>query len=249
MMIVRALTFLMLFVPAAAQAQAEERLVRVYAPPALVESGVFKFVLPRFSLKTQVRVELVEDTSVADLVFGQEGRPLFQGEGTTWSIDVQSPNHPWTDRLASWLKSETGLRTISSYAPDGDALFGPPQDAVRAVATVETNGDAKLGHKVSRDKCTRCHAVDDATRGWGIGSAPSFGVLRALSDWDQRFAAFYALNPHPSFTQITEVTPPFPVDLPSPIAPIELNIDELEALMAYVTAMPAADLGKPLDHQ
>jgi hypothetical protein len=74
-------------------------------------------------------------------------------------------------------------------------------------------------------------------------------VLRALPDWEQRFAAFYVLNPHPAFTQIADVTDPFPIDRPSPIAPIELDLDELEALMAYVTAMPAADLGDPLEHQ
>ena len=117
------------------------------------------------------------------------------------------------------------------------------------VVEVALDGDAELGHKVSREKCTRCHAVDSATKGWGIGSTPSFGVLRSLDDWEGRFAAFYALNPHPAFTQIEDITEPFPMDRPSPIAPIELTFDELQAMLAYVAAMPAADLGKPLDHQ
>lgn len=240
---------LLMCLPMMALAQQDARLVRVYAPVTLVESGILKFILPRFSLKTQVRVELVTSAESADLLIGQEGQAIFAGAGETWKMAVQSPDHAGTAKLAGWLTSETGLRTITSYAPDGTPLFGPPQDTVREVAVVTIDGEAELGHEISRAKCTRCHAVDDATRGWGIGSTPSFGVLRALPDWEQRFSAFYALNPHPAFTQIAEITEPFPVDRPSPIAPVEMDVDELEALLAYVAAMPAADLGKPLDHQ
>ena len=71
-------------------------------------------------------------------------------------------------------------------------------------------------------------------------------MLRSLGDWEERFGAFYVLNPHPAFTQIPEVTAPFPIDRPSPIAPIELSIEELEAVMAYVALLDAADLGAPL---
>lgn len=248
-MILRVLTVLLLCVPVFALAQSDDRLVRVHAPDVLVESGVLKFILPRFSLKTQVRVELVGDADNADLSFGQVGRALFQGLDQTWHVDVRRSDHPGTDKLAAWLLSETGLRTISSYAPEGEPIFGPPEETGRRVVAVAPDGNVELGHDVSRAKCTRCHAVDDATRGWGIGSAPSFGVLRALADWEQRFAAFYVLNPHPSFTQILELTPPFPIDRPSPIAPVEMDLDELEAILAYVAAMPAADLGKPIDHQ
>jgi hypothetical protein len=121
------------------------------------------------------------------------------------------------------------------------------QEAAQVVLAME--GDAELGHAVSRAKCTRCHAVDEATRGWGIGSTPSFGILRALPDWEERFTAFYALKPHAAFTQITDLTEPFPVSRPSPIAPIALTLDEFDALIAYVAAMQAADLGAPLKHQ
>ncbi len=228
---------------------ADDRLVRLHADPALSESGLLKHILPRFSLKTQVRVEKVDDTDLADLILGQTGRALFSGLGQTWKMDVPGAGHPGTDKLATWLKSDIGQRTIASFAPDGEALFGAPEEEEAVAVVLEFDGDPEAGHKVSREKCTRCHAVDDATRGWGIGSTPSFSVLRALPDWEGRFAAFYALNPHPAFTQITEVTDPFPVDRPSPISPIELSLDELEALLAYVGAMRAADLGKAFEHQ
>ncbi len=228
---------------------AEDKLVRVQAPQALMDTGLLKFALPRFSLKTQVRIEYVPEGAEADLVIGDTGRAIFQGPNQVWKMDVRSADHPGTKQLADWLASDVGQRTIASYAPDGTALFGPPQAEARVVVEVTLDGDAELGHKVSREKCTRCHAVDEATKGWGIGSTPSFGVLRSLDDWEGRFAAFYALNPHPAFTQIEDVTDPFPMDRPSPIAPVELTFDELQAMLAYVAAMPAADLGKPLDHQ
>ncbi|MEX0287266.1 MAG: hypothetical protein AB3N23_21885 [Paracoccaceae bacterium] len=229
--------------------RAEDRLVRLYAPAALVDTGLMKHMLPRFSLKTQVRVEVLDDPADANLTLGDAGRALFEGAGQVWKMDVSTPDHPGTAKLAAWLTSEVGQRTITGFAPDGEALFGPPGEEQQEVVEVALDGDAVLGHEVSRAKCTRCHAVDDATRGWGIGSTPSFGILRALPDWEARFAAFYVLNPHPAFTQITDLTEPFPENRPSPIAPVVMDLEELEALMAYVATMPAADLGKPLDHQ
>lgn len=226
---------------------ADDRLVRLQAPDALLETGLLKFALPRFSLKTQVRVEYVERD--AHILLGDAGRPVFRGPDQLWKLDLRAGDHKGAKRLADWLFSEVGQRTIASYAPEGVALFGAPGEATEEVVELAFDGDAEMGHRVSRTKCTRCHAVDDATRGWGIGSTPSFGVLRSLGDWEERFAAFYALNPHQSFTQIEDVTDPFPIDRPSPIAPVELTLDEVEALLAYVAAMKPADLGGALVHQ
>ena len=228
---------------------ADDRLVRLHAPQALVDTELLSYILPRFSLKTQVRVEQVNEPAKADLVLGDTGHALFKGAGKTWKLDVRNPDHPGTAKLAKWLRSDIGQRTVTGFAPHGTALFSPPGAPEPEVVEVTQSGNANLGHDVSRAKCTRCHAVDQATRGWGIGSTPSFGVLRALPDWESRFTAFYALKPHPAFTQISDVTEPFPVNRPSPIAPIELSLDELEALLAYVAEMPPADLGRPLDHQ
>ena len=246
-MVPRLLIVLMLVLPGTAGA--EERLVRLYAPEALRDTGLLDYILPRFKLKTRVAVDPVERAEAADMVLGETGRAVFEGAGQVWRMEVRSTGHDATERFAEWLLSEIGVNTVQSFAPEGTALFGPPQVKAAEVEEVSFEGDAALGHEVSRAKCTRCHAVDAATRGWGIGSTPSFGVLRAMPDWDLRFSAFYALNPHPAFTQIADVTEPFPEERPSPIAPIEMTLDELEAMLAYVAAMPAADLGKPLEHQ
>lgn len=228
------------------QALAEDRLVRLSAPQALIDTGVFKYILPRFSLKTQVRVELVGAADSPHMSLGDTGRALFQQGDTIWHMAVALPDHPGTKRLADWLTGDVGQNTILAYAPDGATLFSAPAPQERKTVAVEMDGDAVMGHKVARTKCTRCHAVDDATRGAGIGSTPSFSVLRSLGDWQDRFEVFYVLNPHPAFTIIDEVTPPFDVTRPSPIVPIELTLDEVEAVLAYVAAMAPADLGAPL---
>lgn len=233
-----------------ARAQEDPRLVRLAVPDDLVQSGLLRHILPRFSLKTQVRVEAVAPGSgTVQAALGDEGRPVFDGLGQTWRLEVLAPDHPGTATFADWLTGEIGLRTVTSYAPDGSAPFAPPSLRKVAVAQVTYDGDADLGHRVSREKCTRCHGVDAATRGWGIGSTPSFGVLRALKDWEDRFSAFYALNPHPSFTVVTDLTEPFDPSRPPPISPIELTLEEVEAVLAYVATLQPADLGAPIAHQ
>lgn len=227
---------------------AEDRLVRLHADEALIETGLMKHILPRFSLKTQVRVELV-GPEAAQVLLARDGRPLFEGAGAIWKLEAPGAGHPGTDKFVAWLKSDVGARTIQGFAPEGVALFGPPSAEEPEVATLDYDGDAAEGHRVALAKCTRCHAVDDKTRWSSIGSTPSFSVLRTLDDWDGRFSAFYVLAPHGAFTQITDITEPFPPERPSPISPIELTLDEVEAILAYVAAMGAADLGQPLEHQ
>ena len=82
-----------------------------------------------------------------------------------------------------------------------------------------------------------------------IDSSPSFFALRSLPDWEDRFQTFYVLNPHPAFTQIADVTPPFPDELPSPIVPVEMTLEDVDAILAFVAALKPADLGAPLQHQ
>ncbi|WP_299922009.1 hypothetical protein [uncultured Pelagimonas sp.] len=238
---------LLLLVPLAAAA--EDRLVRLYAPQGLVETGLFKHILPRFSLKTQIKVEVVADAEGADLSLGPDGRAVFQGQAQIWHLKRQREGHKSTERLAKWMFSDVGLRTITGFAPDGTALFSVPPEGEEEIEDVTLDGNAVLGLTASKTKCARCHAVDESTRLTTIGSTPSFFVLRSLSDWQERFATFYDLNPHPSFTQVADLTDPFPEDRPPPIVPVLMTIDEVSAILAYVSGLQAADLGNPLVHQ
>ena len=231
--------------------QAEDRLVRLAVPQALIETGFLKHLLPRFSLKTQVRIELVTPGAAAEAAFSDraEGTPVFQDVAALWHMQVLDGAHPGTARFVDWLGSDVGARTITAYAPDGVQMFTLPQITAEVEEEIVFEGDAMKGQNLSRSKCGRCHAVAEDMRMTDIGSTPSFFVLRALPDWDYRFQAFYALNPHPSFTQVADVTEPFPADRPSPIVPVAMTLDELEAILAYVSSLTPADLGAPLQHQ
>lgn len=233
----------------AAPVMAED--VRLAAPPALVDTGLLKYVLPRFSLKTGVRIKIVPPGAAAQIVLAPDadGPPVFTGPNATWRMGLAQPDNADAARFADWLLSEIGQRTVTAYERDGTAPFSLPAKAKVEIAPVSYDGDPVAGKALSVLHCARCHAVSEATRMNAIGSSPSFFVLRAMRDWDMRFAAFYALNPHPAFTQIEDVTPPFPINRPSPIVPVEMTIDELDAILAYVSGMTPADLGAPIRHQ
>ena len=230
-------------------ARADDRLVRLAAPAELVESGFLKHLLPRFSLKTQVRVQIVSEGQAHDIAFGAVGPAVFVGPVTTWHMQVLVSHHPGVQRFTNWLRSDVGQRTITSYAPGEGLMFTLPQDAVVETAEQSFTGDAVEGLEVSRQMCGRCHVVSEAERMNDIGSTPSFFVLRTLGNWADRFQAFYALNPHPSFTQIKGVTAPFARNRPPPIVPVEMTLDQLEAVLAYVAGLEPANLGAPLQHQ
>ena len=225
--------------------------VTLAAPQTLRDTGLFQYVLPRFSLKTGVRVGLVDDPADADLVLspGGDGRAVFTGPGATWHLTPATKSDGDAARFADWLTSEIGRRTIASYTAGGAAPFAPPAQTTAEVAQPSFEGDATRGKELSRYLCGRCHVVRrDKTMG-GIGSTPSFFVLRGMADWDTRFQTFYALNPHPSFTQVAGVTPPFHKERPSPIVPVEMTLDDLQAILAYVSGLAPADLGAPIQHQ
>ena len=229
-------------------ARADDRQVALFAAPALINSGLIQHIKPRFSLKTQVRVEIVESAEHADLVLGAEGRALFAGLDAIWQLDVRRDTKG-AERFADWLTSEIGTRTIYGFAPDGTPVFvAPPQQDVNT-AEVEITAQAIEGKEVSYAKCSRCHVTERGRGIFGIGSSPSFAVLRGFEDWEVRFASFYVLNPHGAFTQIEDVTDPFPLDRPSPIAPIVLTLDDLDAILAYMSIVEPANLGAPLEHQ
>lgn len=233
----------------AGKSLADERLVWLAVPPEIVDSGLPKFMLPRFTLKTQVREELVAPGQPAEAAIGDEGQAVFSGLGRNWYLQVLAGDHSGTLRLADWITSEVGQRAITGYRADGAQLFDLPQEKAPEVVEVTFDGDAALGRELSRAMCARCHVVIAEERMNAIGSTPSFFVLRSRPDWADRFETFYVLNPHPAFTQLEGVTPPFPADRPSPIVPLEMQLEHLEAILAYVSGLPPADLGAPLQHQ
>jgi hypothetical protein len=106
--------------------------------------------------------------------------------------------------------------------------------------------DYAPGEKLTLLNCGRCHVVSEKNRMGGIGSTPSFAVLRTIADWEDRMKAFWTLRPHPGFTQIKGMTEPFPVNRPPAVHPIDLTLDELAVIIEYTRTVPPADLGSDL---
>ncbi len=240
---------------AAAGAGAEERRITVAASPELIESGLLKHMLPRFSLKTGIRATPVplEPGIEAEVLIGPAvdgGQPVFRGGQTVYLAGAGAgAKQALAGRFLDWLASEIGQRTVASFAPDGQALYKPAAGARVEVKGPAVTGDALAGERLALVNCGRCHVVGEKNRMGGIDSTPSFAVLRTLGDWERRFRAFFTLNPHPSFTQVPGVTPPFDDERPPPIAPLEITLADLDAILAYAASLAPAELAEPLKYE
>jgi hypothetical protein len=106
--------------------------------------------------------------------------------------------------------------------------------------------DYAPGEKLTLFNCGRCHVVSTKNRMGGIGSTPSFAVLRTIDDWEDRMKAFWTLRPHPGFTQIQGMTEPFPANRPPAVHPISLTLEELSVIVDYARTITPADLGSDL---
>ena len=216
------------------------------APDQVRDSGLLQHILPRFSLKTGIRV-IADENGIMSVAASPPGKPVFARDGVTYHLRIQ--DDPRQVRFEDWMLSDIGKRTIESFVPDQGPPFDTQFDTVETAEETATNANTEIGRELSFTHCGRCHVIGPRNRMNGLGSTPSFAVLRAMPDWSERFEAFFALNPHPSFTQIAGLTPPFDPTRPSPIHPVEITLKDLEAILAFVSNIRAADLGAPLQHQ
>jgi hypothetical protein len=226
---------------------AEDDSLSLAVPSILEDSGFMQYLVPRFSLKTGIRIDRLGEDEAADMRFGGEGTAVFTGLGQTWALAHEGDAR--AVRFEDWLTSEVGMRTIDSFAGEGGAQFS----AAVAAETVEEEtvfeGDAALGETLSMSLCGRCHVINHKNRMKGMGSTPSFALMRTFEDWQTRFATFHLLKPHPSFTQIDGVTEAFDPAAPPPIVPLDMTLDDLDAILAYVAGIEPADLGAPIQFQ
>lgn len=232
------------FLPVLAVAQDKE--FALAAPQELIDSGILAHILPRFSLKTGIRIALNGPGAQARLGLGG-GRAVFVRGDETWRIDADDA--PLPQAFAEWLTSEVGKRTIEAFRPSAGAPFLASIQVTAPQAELVVEGDAEAGERLSLRQCGRCHVINETNRMNAIGSAPSFPVLRTFDTWLDRFETFYVLKPHGAFTQIDGITAPFDPARPSPIAPVEMTQDDLQAIIAYMATVAPADLGQPIQSQ
>lgn len=254
---------------ARAQDTAQDKTMTLAADARLSASGLLDYLVPRFALKTGVRVAVLPGTAEAIAAEGAEGADAAlvpeeiaealaagwdapprrvilapdPGQGGAFAV-VLAPGSPRADharRFADWLASEIGQRTVASF--EGPVAYGPGVQARAEEAAVLPEGDIAAGEDLSIRHCGRCHVVSDKNRFAGIGSTPSFPALRSIPGWEEKFLTFWDANPHPSFLQVTGVTEPFDPDRPPHIAPVEITVAEMEAIVAYAASIPPMDLG------
>ncbi|AXI44424.1 cytochrome c [Sulfitobacter sp. SK011] len=224
---------------------AQDRDFTLSAPPEITDTGFLRYVLPRFSLKHGARVSVIE--SGGDVVIGPDGVPVFAGLGTVWHISGSDDAGPVL--FTEWLLSDIGKRTIDGFQPEGTAPFSSQVFAEEVAVEAVFEGDPVLGETLSLRHCGRCHVINETNRMKGMGQTPSFALMRTFDDWENRFSTFYVLNPHPSFSQVEGITPPFRAHLPPAIVPVEISQDDLDAILAYAATIKPADLGAPLQSQ
>ena len=233
-------------------AVAEERRIVLAASAGLTESGFLKYLLPRFSLKTGIGVTttVLEEGIQVDVKLGpaevvKGGRAAFRGGKTVYTVRVAEggaakPEH--ARRFVDWLLSKVGQRTVEAFRAQGRQVYLAAAGAKAKTVRARPTGDLARGEKLSFLHCGRCHVIGPRNRMGGLGSTPSFGVLKTLNDWELRFRGFYLLNPHPSFTQIPGTTDPFDESRPPPIVPLRLTLEDLDAIMAFVATIEPAKL-------
>ncbi len=238
--------------PLAAPLLGAPREVRLYAAPELRQSGLLEYVLPRFKLKTQIRVVLLPGPEGAEVVLAS-GAPegvaaLFEGPQGIYAAWAPAPA-PETaaQRFLSWLSSDIGARTVAAFTKDGVQQFFPLERTPEVEEIYLPDGDPQAGRALALRNCGRCHVIGEENRMKGIESTPSFPVLRTLADWQLRFVTYYQRPPHPPFSQIEGLTEPFDVMKPPSIAPLALSLDEYNDILAFVARIAPADLGAPLE--
>ncbi len=231
---------------------AQERGFRLAAPAPLSETGFLKYLLPRFSLKTGIRIEIVNDTDQADARLNAEaaGILVFSGPQGNWHLETlggERAQH--VKRFEDWLTSSIGRQTIEAFEIDGNKPFAAGPRKIAAKKVISGTGRAVEGEKLANTHCGRCHVVSEKNRFNSIGSTPSFGLLRSFGDWKAKFQSFYILNPHPAFTQVEGVTEPFSDLLPPPIEPLRMTLEDIAAIVDFATTIPPTNLGAPIRHQ
>ena len=254
-------------------AWAEGKTMVLAADARLDSSGLLQFLVPRFALKSGIRVTVEPGDEAAldglaaaggadaliagealaravrDRGDGERPRPAFHSAepdgGGAFAV-VVIPGGAGAEHAAAfadWLTSEIGQRTVASFDPGTGVAYLPGAQDVAAPEAVLPQGDAGLGEDLAHAHCGRCHVVSERNRFGGIGSTPSFGALRAIPTWQEKFQNFWTEPPHPVFLRVEGLTAPFDPDRPPHIAPVEIDVDELAAIVAYAASITPKDLG------
>lgn len=223
--------------------------LRLAVPDDMITSGFTKHLLPRFGFKTRIKIAPVAQGETADIAFvenSDDGTVVFRSTGgatISLRVDPSNSSPEKSDKFLDWLKSDPGKAAVEGFPSGGPSVYVTSFATEVKEVVVELDGDVAMGSKLALFHCGRCHVVDERNPFGGIGSTPSFPALRGRTGWSDLFLAFWTENPHPSFTQVTDVTEPFDDMRPSHIAPVVVTLEEIDAITAYVGTLEPKNLG------
>ncbi len=211
-----------------------------------------KHILPRFKFKTQIILKASENETVFDASIGiiPDGEPVFSDlNNFVYKFEIVTSDQEKIkkmNRFISWLKSSSGISAIEGFSIDGSPAFKavPRQEELKKEQVFE--GDSASGLAISQKHCKRCHVVDSNAFA-GIDSSPSFHAMKSFEDWEERFRAFWTVSPHLNVISISEVYEAGSKSVPVTIAPIELSLEQVDDILAYVASIKPKDLGKPIN--
>ena len=221
-------------------------------PEELLMIEFEKYILPRFKFKTQIKLSVSTGNKLYDAKLGilSTGVEVFSDlNGFVYRLETKTTDPEKLSKLekfAKWLTSDSGIRTIEDFSIQGVQVFTAVEYSEEQEESEIFDGDIASGLGLSQTHCKRCHVVDDNAFA-GIDSTPSFHAMRSFDNWQERFTAFWTVSPHLNVISISEVYQAGSKTVPITIAPIELSLDEVDDILAYVASIVPKDLGKPIN--
>jgi hypothetical protein len=215
-----------------------------------VPANLIQYIVPRFSLKTRIRFDRVETAGDLRLVIQQSehGVAIFSlasGETVYLEPNGSALSDPDYLGFVDWLLSDPGRAAIADFRQDGAQVAFPMAAIEEAPVQVTIVGDPGHGQELSVSHCRRCHKVDRADKYSGIGNAPSFHAMRSCDDWFLRFSTFYTVSPHKALISVKGSGIEQDRGLIT-IAPIDLQMSDINDIVAFVHTLTPLDLGQPL---
>ena len=108
---------------AADPAVSQIKTTTLLVTPEVQDTGVVKFMLPRFTLKHGVRVTVVDEGDASGSLIADGDTVVFSRGGTNYGLTVHVSDDPHMSTLAAWLTGDVGRRTILSFKQDGLTQF------------------------------------------------------------------------------------------------------------------------------
>jgi hypothetical protein len=215
-----------------------------------IPSELIQYIVPRFSLKTRIRFDRVD--AAGDIQFvterpenGPQVLKLISGETVYIHAAGEAAQTPDYQAFVDWLVSEPGRATIADFQIDGRQIAIPTEVQEAAPIEIVIVGDRDHGRELSWSHCRRCHKVDRADKYAGIDNAPSFHAMRSFDDWYVRFSTFYTVSPHKALISVKGSGIEKDRELIT-IAPIDLQMSDINDIVAFVHSLTPLDLGKPI---